>query len=379
MNRLASYIGIIAALSLGIFMASLFDSQTMLHTLTTTSSSTLSVIPSTSPLPPEEGGGASVTPSVTTIPKKKTTPPPTVTPVITSAPPVAKPISTPTPSPTPVTTEALDASASVLRNALVNIICYAPQGSVLHSISGSGVFIDPKGIILTNAHIAQYFLFANQGISCAIRSGGPAIDKYTAALIYISPLWIKENASLLTQSTPSGTGEYDFALLAVTKSSTSAPVPAQFPFIPLAQEPPLPGTPIVIGSYGAQFLGSNQVQSSLFPTIVFGSIKKVYTFVRTTIDVLALGGSAAAQEGSSGGGVANALGMLVGTITTSTIEGDTSTRSLSAITASYIRAEYASESGKALDLLLTEPTSISIANFASRIPALEAMLEAHLP
>jgi len=135
----------------------------------------------------------------------------------------------------------------------------------------------------------------------------------------------------------------------------------------------------VIASYGAQFLESSQVQSALFPTVVRGSVKDVFTFASSTIDVLALGGSAAAQEGSSGGGVSDASGVLVGTITTSTTEGATDTRSLTAITASYIRAEYAREMGQALDALLALPSATAIADFAPRIPALESLITAHLP
>ena len=271
---------------------------------------------------------------------------------------------------------SLDTVASTLRSALVNIICYAPTGSSsLHSISGSGILIDSKGIILTNAHIAQYFLLEDRGVSCIIRSGSPAVTAYKAELIYISPAWIHANASVLSQAQPTGTGEYDFALLAVTKSETSAALPSVFPSISLAQNPPLKGTPVVIASFGAQFLESSQIQSSLFPTIVFGSVKEVYTFDVNTIDILALGGSAAAQEGSSGGGVADASGSLVGTITTSTIEGTTDTRSLDGITASYIRSEYSREMGGAsLDSMLAEPTASAIADFATKIPALESII-----
>ena len=135
----------------------------------------------------------------------------------------------------------------------------------------------------------------------------------------------------------------------------------------------------MIASYGAQFLESSQIQSSLFPTIVFGSVKDVFTFVSTTIDILALGGSAAAQEGSSGGGIAGIYGELVGTITTSTTQGTTDTRSLGAITASYIRAAYANETGQAIDILLSKPLMDSINNFAPQIPVLESILTAHLP
>ena len=105
----------------------------------------------------------------------------------------------------------------------------------------------------------------------------------------------------------------------------------------------------------------------------------MFTFASSTIDVLALGGSAAAQEGSSGGGVADASGALTGVITTSTTEGATDTRSLDAITASYIRAEYERETGHALNALLALPPAVAIADFAPRIPALEALITAHLP
>jgi S1-C subfamily serine protease len=249
----------------------------------------------------------------------------------------------------------------------------------LQSISGSGILIDPKGIILTNAHVAQYFLLADRGVSCSIRAGSPATDQYKASLIYISPSWIHANASVLAQMAPIGTGEYDFALLAITQSETSTALSSSFPYIPLAMMSPDKGTPIVIASFGAQFLDYTQIESSLSPTVVFGSVKDVFTFGTNTIDALDLGGSAAAQEGSSGGGLTDSTGTLIGTITTSTIVGATNTRSLSAITASYIRSEYASEmAGSSLDVLLSVPTASSITDFATQIPLLESIITAHL-
>ena len=282
-------------------------------------------------------------------------------------------------APASVAQAAPDGVSGALRAALVNIICYAPAGSQLHSISGSGVFIDSKGIILTNAHIAQYFLLSDRGVSCTIRTGSPATDAYKAALIYISPAWIRANSTVLTQNLPTGTGEYDFALLAVTSSATATPLPAAFPAVPLANQPPAVDTPVVIASFGAQFLSSSQIRSGLSPTLVFGSVKSVFTFGTNTIDVVSLGGSAAAQEGSSGGGVADASGSLVGTLTTSTVTGATDTRVLSAITASYIRAEFARETGNPLGALLSEPTGAAAQAFAEQAPALEAVIAAQLP
>ena len=385
MSRLLELLGIVAAIAVGTLTVLFSGAVSVVRApvVSPTASSTLSVVSDIS-LPsitlPSFGSDAR---TATTAPAY--VPPPVLEkkePPLVVATPSAQPASTPLVASAPPTLSGnigLDASASILRAALVNIICYAPASSGLHSISGSGVIIDPKGFILTNAHIAQYFLLTDRAVSCTIRSGSPATDKYTAQLIYISPLWLRANATVLTQTLPSGTGEYDFALIAIDKSSTNAPLPASFPSIPLAILPPPSGTPVVIASYGAQFLETNQIQSSLFPTVVFGSVKEVFTFALNTIDVLSLGGSAAAQEGSSGGGVSDASGSLVGTITTSTVEGATATRELDAITASYIRSEYASEMGSALDLLLAESAAAAIADFAPRIPALEAIITVGLP
>lgn len=276
--------------------------------------------------------------------------------------------------------DSFDSSAAALRSALVNILCYVPASSGLHSISGSGVFIDPKGIILTNAHIGQYFLLQDRGVSCSIRTGSPASDSYKAELMYVSSAWINANPTTLIEDSPSGTGEYDFALLAVTKSASQAPLPSLFPSVPLAVTPPKVFTPVVIASYGAQFLEASQIRSYLFPTIVFGSVKDIFTFGTNSVDVMSLGGSVAAQEGSSGGGVVSASeGVLVGTITTSTISGSTDTRTLSAITASYIRAQYERETASSLETLLTEPTSKAILDFSPEAKKLEAVLARHLP
>ncbi len=287
---------------------------------------------------------------------------------------IAKPaVQTPSPAPA-VSQGALDAAASALRAALVNIICIAPAGSRFHSISASGVMLGGTGYILTNAHVGQYFLLTDQGVSCTIRIGSPARVAYRAALAFIPAPWIRDNATVLEQNAPSGTGERDFAILAVTKSATASPLPTAFPGLTLAFSTLPPGTPVVIASYGAQFLEFNQIETALSPTVVFGSIYKLFTFGTNTVDVLSVSGSIAAQEGSSGGGVIGGDGMLEGDITTSAVTGDTSTRSLSAITSEYIRREYAAETGSTLDILLVTPLAEAIATFALSAPALEAIL-----
>src|SRR3989344_1284432 len=273
-----------------------------------------------------------------------------------------------------VSQSALDASAVALRAALVNIVCIAPAGSTLHSTSASGILLGRSGYILTNAHVGQYFLLADQGVSCVIRTGSPAMMAYRAALVFIPTQWIRDNQTVLKQDAPSGTGERDFAILAVTRSATASPLPTTFPGLTLAFSTPPPGTPIVIASYGAQFLEFNQIETSLSPIVVFGSIQKLFTFGTSTADVLSVSGSVASQEGSSGDGIIDGDGMLIADITTSTVTGDTSTRSLSAITGAYIRREYATETGATLDILLATPPSEAVAAFAPQISALEAII-----
>lgn len=283
------------------------------------------------------------------------------------------------PPPQPTQSE-FDATAGVVRSALVNIVCLSGIHSI-PSISGSGVIVDPRGIVLTNAHIAQYFLFTGDpslSVSCTLRAGSPAQNAYRANVMFISPAWVSANADILTKADPTGNGEYDFAFLAITKSATSAALPAAFPFIPLGTSEAYAGEPVVIGSYAAQFLSTSEIQSSLYPTIVFGSVKAIYTFVKTSIDVVTLGGSPAAQEGSSGGGIARSPGIIDGIITTSTTEGDTASRTLGAITTSYIRREYESESGVPLtDLFANAPTEATTM-FLPKIVGLRAILTASL-
>ncbi|HEX8947130.1 MAG TPA: serine protease [Candidatus Paceibacterota bacterium] len=298
------------------------------------------------------------------------------TPPIVTAP-VQSPAPTPALAPAPVDT-GLSENAAHLRGALVNIICLSSADSGIRSTSGSGVIVSSAGVILTNAHIAQYFLLNNYpspgSVNCTIRTGGPAKDTYAAKLMFISPSWVAFNADTLTQAAPTGTGEYDFALLAITKSLTSDPLPTRFSFVPLAASAPAIGDSVVIGSYAAQFLSTQEILSSLYPTIVYGSIKDRYTFTTDTVDLISLGGTAAAQEGSSGGGAINDAGELVGTITTSTTEGATQNRDLRAITASYIRRDYAQEMGTSLDSVLTQTPSTVADAFATRMPALTATL-----
>jgi S1-C subfamily serine protease len=265
-----------------------------------------------------------------------------------------------------------------LLHSLVNIVCISSVPSV-PSISGSGVIIDSRGIILTAAHVAQLFLLQDylgpDKVTCIVRSGSPARRAYTAEPIYVSPSWIKANPDTLKTTSPEGTGQDDFAFIGITGTATSTPVPSSFPAIPLSQTEPSDGERVAIGSYGAEYLTGTQLNYDLYPILVFGAIGDIYTFAKTTIDLISVYGSAASQEGSSGGAMVNAQGQLVATITTSSVSGSIASRQLNALTVGYMRRSYNADTGQDLDsTLASESVPQLIADFRNESDQLGSIL-----
>lgn len=272
---------------------------------------------------------------------------PTLPPLVVPTPPAPiQPSVPPEPSEEPVVQD-VDKDAeleTLLKSAVVNIICI--PGGGLRGSSGTGIVIDPRGIILTVAHVGQTFLLLdypkeNAG-KCYIRTGSPAKNAYLAELIYISPQWVHDNQTVLIESRPKGTGENDFAFLAITKSLTNDSLPRSFAYIPLAEPDTLVDVDdrVGVGSYAAEFLTSSEVRSSLYPTISFAPVNDIYTYEERTRDVISVHAGAAAQEGSSGGAVINEDGKLIGLISTRTVKPDLSLRDLQAISVDHIRRSF---------------------------------------
>ncbi|HYF29152.1 MAG TPA: serine protease [Candidatus Paceibacterota bacterium] len=246
----------------------------------------------------------------------------------------------------------LPGTLATLRGAIVNIVCTSKDSRV-RSMSGSGVIFDPKGLILTNSHIGQYYLVRDAlpkgTITCTIRTGNPAQTAYRAEPVYVSSQWVAANPRTLVTAGASGTGEHDFAVLAITESATPLPLPGSFPYIALGKGVPVEGAEVALGTYGAQSLSSRQIQNSLFPTLVTAKVRTRFSFDNGQIDLIALTGSAASQQGSSGGAVANASGELIGIITTSTQTGEFSSRETRAVTTAHIRSSFKQDSGEDFD------------------------------
>lgn len=267
---------------------------------------------------------------------------------------------------------------TLARSATVNIACTAPgSGSIA---SGSGIVIDPRGVIITNAHVAQYLLLQETGrisIDCTIRTGATASDSYKAKLLYISPTWVRAHANEVREERSVGTGENDYALLQITESTTLTPLPKTFSYITpdtrgLAQ---VTGQKVLVTSYPAGFLGNVSAQYALSLVTTVGSIQELFTFTdESSIDLISLGGIISAQSGSSGGGVIDGIGHLLGIIATAKLDGNTSQRDLHAITLFHINSGFISETGKSINEYLSGDLNQIRANFHnSTIPELDKL------
>lgn len=281
----------------------------------------------------------------------------------------------PEPKPDPIQ-EALMSRTNTLRESLVNIICIPKDG--LKAVSGTGVIIDSRGIVLTVAHIAQMYLLEDypteDNVRCVVRTGSPASTSYRADLVYVSPDWIRANPDTLVAKAPRGTGQHDFALLVIREGLGGVSMPASFPAVPLSTKTPQMAENVGIGTYGAQYLTAAQVRNELYPTVVFANINNRYTFDRNTVDVISVNGGAAAQQGSSGGAIVNLQGELTGLITTSETTGDFAIRSTRAITPRHIRDAFEEDTGEAFEAYLAADIDSLVQGFADEARRLRTVL-----
>ena len=258
------------------------------------------------------------------------------------------------------------------RSALVNILC-APRSGSLRPISGSGVIIDPQGVILTNAHVAQYVLLSEDprvDLSCVIRTGAPARPAWSAGVLYIPPVWVRQHAKDILADRATGTGEHDYALLYITGPAGASPVvrPDAFPALPVDTREAIGflGDLVLVASYPAEFIGSIAAQFDLYPASSVTPIQDLLTFHTKTVDLVSLGGVIEAQSGSSGGAVVNAWGRLIALITTTSEGATTAERDLRAITLSYINTDIVAQTGLDLATILGGDISAQAADFKAR-------------
>jgi S1-C subfamily serine protease len=236
--------------------------------------------------------------------------------------------------------------------ALVNIFCTFTSERQIRTTTGSGYFVHRDGVILTNAHVAQYLLLETadsfNAAECVVRTGDPAQNRYRAELLYIPPAWITANAALIDDEVPMGTGERDYALLLVTESLTSEPLPEQFPALSLSTEL-LPisskGQRVIAAGYPAGELFSAGPDAPLIPRQAETTITELYTFGSNLADVFSVRGTAVGAAGASGGPVVTTGGRSLGLIVTRGDDAIDGPGSLRAITLSHVDRTITEETG----------------------------------
>lgn len=243
------------------------------------------------------------------------------------------------------------------RSALVNILCLTTVKGI-RPITASGILIDPRGIILTNAHVAQYVLLSQSSqvnVTCTIRHGSPARSLWKPEILYIPPVWVEKHAEDITKERSTGTGEHDYALLRITSTVDGSILPASFPALPPDTREGIGflDDPILAASYPAEFLASGSAEFELYPLSSISKIRELLTFSSGTIDLISIGGTAGAQGGSSGGAIVNAWGRLVGLITTTSEGATTAERDLRGLTLSYIDRDLVTQTGSNLSGILS--------------------------
>lgn len=335
--------------------------------------------PTTTPTPAQSITKPTVTKPKITFPEE-----PKAAPAVKPAPvaPAPAPVPTPQPAPQPEITIAPSDLNSKARASVVNILCNVGGSGSLNPISGTGIIIDSSGIVLTNAHVGQFFLLRNyptkNNIDCFLRTGNPAKATYTAELLYFPLEWMKQNAEKIIQESPSGTGERDYAFLYITGKTDGSALPASLPYLPPYTGDVFDlGDEILLAGYPAGFIDSITVQTNLHVSSAFGKISEIFTFKDGgQADLISVPGTIVSQKGASGGAaVRSSDGKIVGLIATATSAAETSQRDLRAITLGHINRSLTEDTGHNLHYLLTnDPEAVARIFNLTVAPTLAKML-----
>ena len=271
----------------------------------------------------------------------------------------------------------LDTINTLTRASLINILCIGSPP--LRSTSGTGILVGSDGTILTNAHIGQYVLLADSGLSvtCTARIGSPAMAEWPLETVFLPPKWAQEHARSLTETLAKGTGEEDYAILRVVRDVGDT---HELPYLPIdSRQDALTEGSLVLAAYPAEFMSGADVQRFLYAQSTFVTIRDIYTFSSGTLDVVSLGSNPLAQQGSSGGALVNPWGYLIGIITTTTVGDTTGERDLRAITLGHVERSLSSYRLSLAEMISREPSTLLTATQSTSRAAdsLKAALVTH--
>ncbi len=243
------------------------------------------------------------------------------------------------------------------KEAVANILCGERIGSQIKYHTGSAVAISNEGVLITNAHVAEYVLLSEFGGSdffCEVRAGSPASPAYKAKMLFMPSLWINANKNNLKYDSLSGTGENDYALIYLsekTKNSTSSLLPTEINLSGITKN-----QNIFISAYPAGFSSTNILLSSLSKANTNSKIKSIWPLGSARSAVFDTEPTLLAAGGASGGGIF-AGSQLIGIIGAVVIDKETTKPAIRGISLEYISNQIKSESDKELSEFLKNPES----------------------
>lgn len=247
------------------------------------------------------------------------------------------------------------ASVVDTEDVTVNLYCQIKTSKKTYSTSGTGVLISEKGVILTNAHVAQFFLLQGESGrvkgSCTVRTGSPAKDAYTASVLYFPSIWIEENVTQISKVTAKGTGEQDFALLYITGAKKGI-LPTTFPYLSVdTARTAVLNESVTIGGYPTEDLNFKEIQKKLQQVVATSTVTNLRGFTNDQpADIITLSASKAGAFGSSGGPVVDNTNKVIGIVATKST--NTSDRTLRAISLPYISRMIQAQTAYSLDTLI---------------------------
>lgn len=254
------------------------------------------------------------------------------------------------------------------RTTVVNLFCTDRYSGGISS--GSGVIIDPRGIILTNAHVALDFLFQDWPTpsitECVVRTGLPASPAYKAQLMYLPGGYVND---IITAVPGAGDenfvyGKDDYAILVITGPAHAAvSMPASFPYLSLNFAPPPVNTPVYLLGYASEYASVETLQRSLYQLASPANVNRQGVIQASgNIDTIAFNGNVVGQHGSSGGAVILSGGQLAGLMTFfDKNQGQTTAEKvLNAITAGYIARDFETDTTVAFGTFLkNDPKTVA--------------------
>ena len=269
--------------------------------------------------------------------------------------------------------------SSSIENVSVNILCLRQTGNKINLATGSGVIISSSGVVLTNSHVAQHFLLKDAGYKCSIRRENIPLYGFNAVPLYISEGWIEENYKQINNSSPTGTGKYDYALLLITSNTNPTISLPKFPSLKLNTSSNFlsVGDNVSVAGYPSVMTTSLEIAKNSSLVLDQAKIREVFTLGNNTVDVVSTTDTKVAQRGASGGGLFknNELGGIV----VSTNHGSSPGNFVvNVLTLDYINRELKNETGKTLSEFLSSDLSKQSKDFETVAPRLTELLMRNL-